>query len=559
MIQRRAADDSVDSDEYKESGHLQVPPNICQNHRCPVVLYCETCEALCCEQCTITGPHNNKEHWLMQIEQAYENRISKLRYLVLNVVSSKRSEIVSQLGKVRLLLEGVHRIKEEIEYSTREYFVHMQDRLDRSYSEKMSRLQLQFESTNADIKTIEALVAELEQTSQKKNDAAVFMRSLPVHRDNISFLVTKPFQKEITEAPYDLPRELYDLRRELEALFEYESLLDFKNEIIAQLGREALNKKKKVEEQMVETEAEQEIAAWTKLADKLSSQLGELSMVCHFCAEPLNENTANARCLVNREDNMALKITFRGFTDVTPDFDDYGSSFHYFAKPKQEVLKDPHLMNIMNNHIYRIPGERNPYKEALLHEVQLLLNHIRRCLEETGVDLLPLLEQHDRFQVRVVNKVTLVFILHEHLGVQEEAISPLIHLLDPFRRDLINIDEFMLILKTPGAISNLPFFFYADQSVCDGYAEYLHKFEAFRKSLEAKERQERERFQKAQIQREKDLMQREAKLAATAGQKQGGSSNPRRQSESSQPQPARPVRKVSVQPSRNMIAGFRQV
>ena len=336
-------------------------------------------------------------------------------------------------------------------------------------------------------------------------------------------------------------------------------MLTFKNEIISQLAREALHSKKKDEALMAENEAEQEVAAWTQLADKLSSKLGELAMVCHFCAESLNENTANASCLVNREDNMALKITFRGFTDATPEFDDYGNGLHYFAKPKQEVLRDPHLMNIMNNHIYRMPDERNPYKEALLHEVQLLLNHIRRKVEETGIDLQPLLEQHDRFQLRVVNKVTLVFVLHEYLDVREEVVTPLIHLLDPFRRDMINIDEFLLILKTPGAISNLPFFFYADQTVCDGYAEYLHKFEAFRKALEAKQKEERDRIEKAEIRREKELMEREAKIAAGAGQKQGGASNPRKQSESSQPQPARPLGKVSVQSSKNLIPGLRQM
>ena len=536
-------EESVSSEEYREKTVPQSQ-NRCALHNREYSSYCETCEEMSCEDCTISGPHNNREHWLMSLEEAYDNRISKLRYLLMNAAQNKRDFSEREIAKMKGLVREVHESRQEIEQEAREYFVGMTDRLDRKFRVKMAVLNVQCEALSKDLEDIDRLKKLVEEQAKPGRSKVELMRLIPIHRENISYIMTKPLDKEIKEAPYDLPRELFDLRQELERMGEYDMLIAFKDRIIVEMSLESMGKTQATRK-VVEIEGRDEIGEWTKLADKLSQRLSELALVCHFCAEALSEVTVNETCMVNRAGNVALKMTFKGFTDESPDFEDFGSSFHYFGRPKREILDNPHLMNIMNNHIYKPPTSLNPYKEALMHESQMILNTMRREIERTKVDLRPEFEEHDTHGLRVVNRVTMNYILHEKLGLLEKQVSSVVNLLDPFKRDLINYDEFINLLETPGALSSLPFFFYADRSVCDGYEDYLHKFEDFRLAEEDRLRREAKEMDKEALTREKRLLEIEKKMKAEEDKKGKTSdtqSNPRKSSG--------PVGRVNVQMSR---------
>ena len=56
--------------------------------------------------------------------------------------------------------------------------------------------------------------------------------------ENIEFLVAKPFKQNIDVYPYDLPRELTEMRLQLQKVNAQKALIDFKNEVIWKLIEE---------------------------------------------------------------------------------------------------------------------------------------------------------------------------------------------------------------------------------------------------------------------------------------------------------------------------------
>src|SRR3990167_3433715 len=94
---------SARSEDYKEK---PVPRTHCRDHPSfELGFYCETCEDLACEECRISGPHNNQEHWIMEVGHAYQSRLLKLGFLLSNKLAGRRQVMldhVKQLSAARV-------------------------------------------------------------------------------------------------------------------------------------------------------------------------------------------------------------------------------------------------------------------------------------------------------------------------------------------------------------------------------------------------------------------------------------------------------------------------
>ena len=51
----------------------------CEQHELPFSLFCDRCNELICDRCSIIGPHNTAIHSLSQIGQAYERRVKEIK------------------------------------------------------------------------------------------------------------------------------------------------------------------------------------------------------------------------------------------------------------------------------------------------------------------------------------------------------------------------------------------------------------------------------------------------------------------------------------------------
>lgn len=68
--------------------------------------------------------------------------------------------------------------------------------------------------------------------TQEGKDPLAFMTKSGTFKQNIEYLVQKPFQKEIDVTPYNLPRELAGLREKVEEAEQLQKLSDFKSQVI---------------------------------------------------------------------------------------------------------------------------------------------------------------------------------------------------------------------------------------------------------------------------------------------------------------------------------------
>jgi len=496
-------DDSVDSDEYREK-EVEYNPMQCRDHQGNYFSqYCETCEELVCQVCTIYGPHNTSEHWLMSIEEASESRKIKLGFIIHNKLRTERSAAIrAEIMRLNGKRQELHDVKEEIAEETKECCAAMINRLDSCAEPKFARLNAEAKELMQDLDCIEKVIRDCQQSAVEH--PAYLLSRVKVFRENISYTLSKPFTKELEETPYDLPRELYDLRKTLEDMDNYENLIRFKNRIIADLAFENLTKQRQMDKAM-NYKSDEEVQSWIKLVDKLSSQLANVTMVCHFCSSPLSENNVNLECVVNRPNNKVLSSQFKGFSQGTPEYEYLGCGRHYFAKPNAEILANPELMNIMNNHIYKLSADpqTNPYKAALIHDVEQHLNLIRERVAMYKVDLRPHFEALDKTGLKVLNRVGLLYVFDDVLGIKDSTVDPIITVLDPFRRDMVQYEELLDLITDPTAVERLPFFFYADQSINRGYQAYLTKFEQFRRYEEQKRAEEEKRREEELIRLEK--------------------------------------------------------
>lgn len=376
-------------------------------------------------------------------------------------------------------------------------------RLEQAAHPKVARLSAEVASLEDTLNQIEIVLHDAEFCLKSK--PAYLMTRLQVFKDNLNFLLMKNFDKDISETPYDLPRELYDLRNTIESMQNEDLLIKFKNHIIVELAIKNQSEKKTAMFSL-NTAGEQEVQAWMDLSEQLSKQVSQFAMVCHFCAEPFSDKNVNSHCLLNHPSNAYSLYKFRGFSNEKPGDSDIGSNFHYFAQPDAETFKDTRLLQLLI--MQKENKGINPYKKAMIHDLEMTLNNIRRRLDEfPSVDLQEVLKSHDVYSVGILNRITFIYALNSAYHLNEQELAPLLAAMDPFKNELLSIQEFVDVVRNPEAVEQLPFFTYASQPTAETYAKYRAKFDAFRDKEAEKTQKETQAEEQIRLLAEKHYQQ----------------------------------------------------
>lgn len=218
----------------------------------------------------------------------------------------KRDQLLAQIYRLDYRMQEIKSVRTTIEQDSRLVFGGMLERLTSSEGHKTSVLQHEMAGIQQEIDSINEIIAEFTKLTNEGVTPLQFMVKCATMKQNIEYLLSKPFKTEIEVYPYDLPRELFGIRKELEETKQLENVLAMKDEIIFNLFQEM---QKGVGDSLKELDlaATQEINSWAQLSDTIMSQLGDYQRVCFYCAEPLTEETVNTDCSVNAEKQVAAK------------------------------------------------------------------------------------------------------------------------------------------------------------------------------------------------------------------------------------------------------------
>jgi hypothetical protein len=238
-------------------------------------------------------------------------RQPKYEYLAKTCLLQKRDQLVAQMYRLDYRMEEIKAVKTMIEQDAHVMFGGMTERLKSSEGVKMSYLQHEMAELQKDIDAINELIQEFTRLTTDGVPALDFMVKMPVFKQNIDYLLNKPFKNEIEAVPYDLPRELYEIRKSLEANNQLDLLLQMKDNVIFNVSQ-TLKNIDKVAVADLETSANREISHWASLSDKYAAELHSYQKICYFCAEPLTEETVNSDCTVNIDKKLSGLCKLRG-------------------------------------------------------------------------------------------------------------------------------------------------------------------------------------------------------------------------------------------------------
>lgn len=245
-------------------------------------------------------------HRICSSDKAVVDREPKYSYLIKTCLIQKRDQLVAQLHRLDYRMEEIKAVRSTIEQDTRLMFGGMLERLESSSGHKTSILQHEMSGIQQEIDNINMLIQQFVGLTSEGVTPLEFMLKAAVMRQNMEIILNKPFKTEIEVYPFDLPRELLQIRKEIEENNQLEMLLKMKDNVIWSL----MNELKQVYHQSVkdlDLAANQEISGWASLTDKFTTELQEFQRICYYCAEPLNEESINTECTVNIDKSIADK------------------------------------------------------------------------------------------------------------------------------------------------------------------------------------------------------------------------------------------------------------
>lgn len=234
------------------------------------------------------------------------DREPKFSYLIKTCLVQKRDQLVAQMYRLDYRMEEIKSVRSMIEQDTRLMFGGMLERLESSQGHKQSVLQHEMAAIQQMIDAINSVISQFTGLTNEGVTPLEFMVKAATLRQNIEYLLNKTFKTEIDVYPYDLPRELIQIRKELDETSQLDHLLSMKEEVIFNLFSEL---KSVFIESVADLDAaaNQEIASWAALTDKYANDLEELQRICFYCAEPFNEDSINQDCAVNVDKSVADK------------------------------------------------------------------------------------------------------------------------------------------------------------------------------------------------------------------------------------------------------------
>lgn len=375
------------------------------------------------------------------MNSAYKAAISELSYALSSGLLNKRDLLLAQIHRISHRMDEIHYIKGIIEKDIKGEFGGIIDRLKSAEGKKIAVIQNEMAHLQADIDRIEAIAGQYEEF---KADKIKFLLRSRNFREDVENILLKAFKVEVDETPYDLPRELKDLREKLERKTVGNQLLKFKDEIIWRL----FNERKTREVQSVEKfnhSVAQEIESWAKLTDKYSEELKRYQLICYFCAEPMGPMNLNKKCKINEA--KQIPQGFNGFTQKRPEQEFLGVGRHFFARPKENLFSSNQAFDNLQQLFSDQQSE--VIRRKTMYEIENNLVLVKKLAREKNINVENLLKSHDKSDLGMMSKPKFTYLLNEKLGVSLDKINCFMMLLDPYQKGLINYRDFLQMMNDP--------------------------------------------------------------------------------------------------------------
>lgn len=338
-------------------------------------------------------------------------------------------------------MDEIQYVKSIIEKDIKGEFGGIVDRLKNAEGKKIAVIQNEMAHLQADIDRIESIAAHYEEI---KGDRVKFLLRSRNFREEVENILLKAFKTEIDQTPYDLPRELKDLREKLERKTVGNQLLKFKDEIIWRL----FNERKTRETQSIERfnhSVAQEIESWAKLTDKYGEEIKKYQLICYFCAEPMGPQNLNKKCKINEA--KQIPQGFNGFSQKKPEPDFLGNGRHFFARPKENLFSSNQAFDNLQQLFSDQQSE--VIRRKTMYEIENNLVLVKKLAREKNINVENLLKSHDKSDLGMMSKPKFIYLLNEKLGVSVDKINCFMMLLDPYQKGLINYRDFLQMMNDP--------------------------------------------------------------------------------------------------------------
>lgn len=393
-----------------------------------------------------TGPHNTQLHRVVDVAAAYRSAVSELSYALSSGLLNRRDMLFAQLHRLAHRMDEITYVRGVIEKDVKGEFGGILDRLRGAEGKKVAVLQNQMAGLQADVEKIDHLFHEYDQVKGDKIEFLLRSRSV---REDVEGLLLKVFRTDIDQTPYDLPRELKELRAKLERKAVGTQLLKLKDEVIWRLFTE----KKDREEKAIEnynTQVSTENSSWQNFIDKHTQELKRYELVCFFCADVLGGTTVNKRCKVN--ENKSISPNFQGFTVSSPERDYIGNGKHFFARPKPDLFGSNQAFDNLQQLF--TDQQTEVIKKKTMWEIGANLLLVKKAARERNINVEAMLKAHDKSDLGMMSKPKFTYLLHEKLGIGQDKVNCFMMLLDPQHKGMVNYREFMTMMNKPELLDN---------------------------------------------------------------------------------------------------------
>ncbi|KAL4485798.1 hypothetical protein ABPG72_012338 [Tetrahymena utriculariae] len=384
--------------------------------------YCEDCREFCCEYCIALGPHNNELHkvsFLKSFAERYQDFIDKFLRSSTNQKCSQLFNKIKQMNERQDLISNQAQVIERDAYIE---FTHILERLNLAEGNKISVLQNDIARIQRDVNSIEDTVKAFENLASREDRLPflLFYRSLNQHVIEALSLHVK---QEITQTPYDLPREISSIKVQMENFKPNDEILKFKDLIIWDLIEE---KNKHLESiRVLQTESYQsKLELWTELAKKTFEEFESIQLICHYCGELINDDIINQDCFNNqifKDRDRSIPIIV--YSDEVMERGVYGSKRHFWVKPRlrDRQIKLGQLPNIQAGKRKGINRSVAYYNYMKLYQLMFAL--IKKKKAEKGVDLEQIFQGYDKERSGYCSIIQFQYVLNTVLDLEIDYVE----------------------------------------------------------------------------------------------------------------------------------------
>ena len=228
--------------------HIRHPLNeiqhlkkVCYHHNSILKLYCESCEEPICNDCQIIGPHNNKLHRIININDAYRNKFKKLNDVCYNYLNKRYDILTGNLNIIDMKIDELDNYSNKIERQININFNSMLDLLNNERGKRIAILNFESSNIQKDLVQLDEIINFMKDTKET-NDMLDFLLRYQSMNELIENILSKPVDLNLDKDITKLPSDIINQKSKIENYSKMQKSLKEKDEIIWDLLQQ-LNEK----------------------------------------------------------------------------------------------------------------------------------------------------------------------------------------------------------------------------------------------------------------------------------------------------------------------------